>query len=254
MEENKRTKSGFTLSELLIVVAIVAILAMISIPIFTSRMEAAKENTCTYNRKTLQRVLMTEQMTGNTIDMKQIVASLGIDGAEYKGVGKITGMCPEGDCTVIQKDGVYRVVCSKHSEGEYRFISDPTKMNVLVSDDKKDLFERFHKFFDKKDNVALDSTGRNYGQQTKERLAEELGIKGDFYFRIFKSGNEYRIYISEPITNEDIDKQIKYIQYTMDDKGNVADDVKEGEAKVGINTWDGTNNAFLMVDFYPKEK
>ena len=38
-------KKGFTLAELLVVVAIVAILAAISIPIFTRQLEASREAT-----------------------------------------------------------------------------------------------------------------------------------------------------------------------------------------------------------------
>lgn len=39
----KENKKGFTLAELLIVVAIIAVLVAISIPIFTSKLEASKE-------------------------------------------------------------------------------------------------------------------------------------------------------------------------------------------------------------------
>ena len=39
----KKRKAGFTLAELLIVVAIIAVLVAISIPIFTSQLEKARE-------------------------------------------------------------------------------------------------------------------------------------------------------------------------------------------------------------------
>ena len=39
----KENKKGFTLAELLIVVAIIAVLVAISIPIFTSQLEKSKE-------------------------------------------------------------------------------------------------------------------------------------------------------------------------------------------------------------------
>lgn len=41
----KENKKGFTLAELLIVVAIIAVLVAISIPIFTSQLEKAREST-----------------------------------------------------------------------------------------------------------------------------------------------------------------------------------------------------------------
>lgn len=43
MKKTLRNKKGFTLAELLIVVAIIAVLVAISIPIFTSQLEKARE-------------------------------------------------------------------------------------------------------------------------------------------------------------------------------------------------------------------
>jgi prepilin-type N-terminal cleavage/methylation domain-containing protein len=48
-------KKGFTLAELLVVVAIVAILAAISIPIFTRQLEASREATDLANVLPMQR-------------------------------------------------------------------------------------------------------------------------------------------------------------------------------------------------------
>ena len=42
---NSRKKKGFTLAELLIVVAIIAVLVAISIPIFTAQLEKSREAT-----------------------------------------------------------------------------------------------------------------------------------------------------------------------------------------------------------------
>ncbi len=43
--EKKRNQKGFTLAELLIVVAIIAVLVAIAIPVFTSRLEQSRETT-----------------------------------------------------------------------------------------------------------------------------------------------------------------------------------------------------------------
>ena len=45
IKKAKENKKGFTLAELLIVVAIIAVLVAISIPIFTSQLEKSKEAT-----------------------------------------------------------------------------------------------------------------------------------------------------------------------------------------------------------------
>ena len=49
IKKAKENKKGFTLAELLIVVAIIAVLVAISIPIFTSQLEKAREATYAAN-------------------------------------------------------------------------------------------------------------------------------------------------------------------------------------------------------------
>ncbi|HAN50751.1 MAG TPA: pilin [Lachnospiraceae bacterium] len=62
-------KKGFTLAELLIVVAIIAVLVAIAIPIFTSQLEKAREATDMANIRSayaeVQTAALTEEDTGN---------------------------------------------------------------------------------------------------------------------------------------------------------------------------------------------
>lgn len=57
--ERKRNRKGFTLAELLIVVAIIAVLVAIAIPVFTSQLEKSREATDKANL----RAAYAEQMT-----------------------------------------------------------------------------------------------------------------------------------------------------------------------------------------------
>ncbi len=61
----KITKKGFTLAELLIVVAILAILVAVSIPIFTSKLHDAKDSTDVANVRAAKAAAVTEFMTTN---------------------------------------------------------------------------------------------------------------------------------------------------------------------------------------------
>lgn len=60
----KLNKKGFTLAELLVVVAIIAVLAAISIPVFTSRVESSREATDIANIRTAYAELTTSILTG----------------------------------------------------------------------------------------------------------------------------------------------------------------------------------------------
>ena len=70
----KMNKKGFTLAELLIVVAIIAVLVAVSIPIFTSQLEKAREATDEANLRAAYAEatadLLTGQVDGTNIDYK----------------------------------------------------------------------------------------------------------------------------------------------------------------------------------------
>lgn len=61
---------GFTLAELLIVVAIIAVLVAVSIPIFSNKTKHAKEVVCENNRKTLVHQIWYERMGGDSFTEK----------------------------------------------------------------------------------------------------------------------------------------------------------------------------------------
>ena len=60
---NKTNKKGFTLAELLIVVAIIAVLVAIAIPVFTSQLEKAREATDAANLRAAYAEIMAEAIT-----------------------------------------------------------------------------------------------------------------------------------------------------------------------------------------------
>lgn len=68
----RRSKNGFTLAELLIVVAIIAVLVAVSIPIFTNQMEKSREAVDLSNVRSAYSVLQTSIMTETAPDGKEV--------------------------------------------------------------------------------------------------------------------------------------------------------------------------------------
>ena len=64
----KLTKKGFTLAELLIVVAILAILVAVSIPIFTSKLHDAKDSTDMANERAAKAAAVVAYMSATDLE------------------------------------------------------------------------------------------------------------------------------------------------------------------------------------------
>lgn len=64
--QNSRLKKGFTLAELLIVVAIIAVLVAIGIPIFTSQLEKSREAVDLSDVRSAYAEVMMAALTGDT--------------------------------------------------------------------------------------------------------------------------------------------------------------------------------------------
>ena len=70
-------KRGFTLAELLIVVAIIAVLVAISIPVFTTQLEKSKEAVDVSNMRAAYAVAMTDVLTEGYKDTTRYTAGTG---------------------------------------------------------------------------------------------------------------------------------------------------------------------------------
>ena len=101
---NRKNKKGFTLAELLIVVAIIGVLVAISIPIFTSQLEKSREATDLANVRSAYAEVMTAALTSD-------------GNAKYDGA------------TIKQANGTYKVeVALKQAQNDWQ--TDMTNVEV----------------------------------------------------------------------------------------------------------------------------
>ena len=108
----KMNKKGFTLAELLIVVAIIAVLVAIAIPIFTNQLEKSKEATDIANVRAAYAEVVTQYLAENKATAIEITARQGI--ADWQGtsgalVVQSGGVQTESKFNAVTSGGVYKV-------------------------------------------------------------------------------------------------------------------------------------------------
>ena len=103
--KGKQKKNGFTLAELLIVVAIIAVLVAISIPIFTSQLEKSRESTDLANVRAAYAEVMAAAICGD-------------QAAVYAGT------------QIYQSDGSYQAVVEPLKQKKDGWQMDEAKLNI----------------------------------------------------------------------------------------------------------------------------
>ena len=124
--KRRKSSGGFTLLDMLIVVAIIAVLAAIALSIFSGAMEKAKKETCAANRRSLKATLTAAYMTGGE---DAVAAEYEKEGADFT--------CPSGGKLTYTLDtatGVVTVRCSldKHQGDEGGTDSADAKLAVSL--------------------------------------------------------------------------------------------------------------------------
>ena len=76
----KKNNRGFTLAELLIVVAIIAVLVAIAIPVFTTQLEKSREATDVANVRSAYAAVVTSWLTSPAADSMSISAQQKVPG------------------------------------------------------------------------------------------------------------------------------------------------------------------------------
>lgn len=112
---NKKMQKGFTLVEIMIVVAIIAILAAIAIPNFIAYRNESQGNACVSNMssiKTAAESYLTKHPDATSFTATEL--------APDNGTGFLKKMptCPKGGAYTVTKDdsGAIVVTCGKHND------------------------------------------------------------------------------------------------------------------------------------------
>ncbi|WP_066719360.1 type II secretion system protein [Clostridium sp. Marseille-P299] len=122
LKDTLKNKKGFTLAELLIVVAIIAILVAISVPIFTGKLESAKQSTDKANERAAKAAAVNKYLDNQEKNTYYYDAENGIlVGKEKKDTIKAYGQSakyPEGTDGNTAKGNIIEVNIS--AEGEVK--------------------------------------------------------------------------------------------------------------------------------------
>ena len=125
----KKRNQGFTLVEIMIVVAIIAILAAVAIPNFIKYRADARKQACISNMKQLQTAA--ESWRTSQSDALAVPGKDDLVGTETtKYIRKVSSefTCPEGgDYTITSESGVIKVTCT-HAE-DLKHVLEPTAAN-----------------------------------------------------------------------------------------------------------------------------
>ncbi len=175
-----RHEAGFTLAELLVVVAIVGVLVAIAIPTFITQLEKAEAATCESNRRSLKSMVTIEAMFNKDADQAGYLEGLLIDCMKQLG-DQTNGnsLCPKKGSYSIQgnlETGGIAVKCSIHGLG----MDEELYLGILDFDGswyhQKD--ENGNDLVDEYGNVLKGDSGIRIAYAIKNGLKEWPSVEG----------------------------------------------------------------------------
>ncbi len=124
IDRKKKAQAGFTLAELLIVVAIIAVLVAVAIPIFTTQREKSKEATDMANVRSAYAAVVARFIVEGTGDGSMEVSAMqGQEGWQDSAAGagrfvtQLTGKEEELSFSAVTKPGKYLIGVEYAADG-----------------------------------------------------------------------------------------------------------------------------------------
>lgn len=132
---DSRRTAGFTLAELLIVVAIILVLVAIAVPVFTGAQQSSEEATCAANRRSVKSAFAAAYMLDTSQDKNALFAQC-LDNLKASSKGDL---CPaHGEYTAkFDPEGNVTVQCSVHG------LSLDDTMYSWIQDTYKDSWDKY---------------------------------------------------------------------------------------------------------------
>lgn len=245
-----KSDSGFTLIEIIIAVAILAILIGIAVPMILGHVNKTKKTVCDSNIQTLMDVYLlrlAEADGPEEAGISDVVADEFPQAEVTEGTAtscKCTGLCPAGgeyDISITKEK--LTVNCSVHGA-----ISTATGNEFIEAAFKTDVFEEY--FFTKgkksMDSEAPGTVDTPYAQKIKDALkAGGLVLDENSSWRIFKANdNEFNVFITDKnIAGMSVGDTVNAVKYVADRNGTV---VAETSGKVSVKN--GDNGSYRIIN------
>ena len=228
--KKKKNTWGFTLAELLIVVAIIAVLVAVSVPVFMSKKKKTEDTVCEYNRKTLVRQMMLDRMEDDGFSSGDAEAVL----------EKSDAYCPAGGDYTAELDELYiKVSCSIH--GSSMGGTEDIKVADTFISDYRDFTVQYLKEHPTKSNDDI----RKAFLEKYNGKWPALTVGGDTYsIQPFYQGKDKSKPVEECVwlfarknENADAGWSVPYVYNIVDGKWD------------GATKWDGSSGGSANISF-----